>query len=78
MRCLGWEVVLLGSAARFRRSGQNIDVRGPGHAAVERMGLLDAVKANTTEQDGTFVTAETRSSPGSTGTPAARMARPGN
>ena len=58
MRCLGWEVVLLERAPRFRRSVQNIDVRGPGHAAVERMGLLDVVKANTTEQAGTFVTAE--------------------
>jgi len=57
MRRLGWEVVLLERAPQFRTSGQNIDVRGPGHDAVVRMGLLDAVKANnTTEQAWTFVT----------------------
>lgn len=59
MRRLGWEVVLLERASAFRDGGQNIDVRGPGRDVLERMGLLDAVKArNTTEQAWTFVDAE--------------------
>lgn len=43
-------------APEFRQEGQNVDVRGPGHGALVRMGLLDAVKAkNTGEQAWTFV-----------------------
>ncbi|WP_395942912.1 FAD-dependent monooxygenase [Brevundimonas sp.] len=59
MRRLGWQVVLLERAPAFRDGGQNIDVRGPGRDALERMGLLDVVKAgNTTEQAWTFVDAD--------------------
>lgn len=56
---LGWDVVVVEKAPAFREEGQNVDVRGPGHEALSRMGLLDAVKAeNTGEQAWTFVNAD--------------------
>ncbi|RZJ86475.1 MAG: FAD-binding monooxygenase, partial [Brevundimonas sp.] len=56
---LGWDVTVVEKAPAFRDGGQNVDVRGPGHDALERMGLLQAVKGkNTGEAAWTFVDAD--------------------
>ncbi|MGW5104848.1 FAD-dependent monooxygenase [Streptomyces sp. NPDC004100] len=50
LRRTGWEVTVLERAPGFRDGGQNVDVRGVAREVLDRMGLVDVVKAlNTTE-----------------------------
>jgi 2-polyprenyl-6-methoxyphenol hydroxylase-like FAD-dependent oxidoreductase len=49
----GWNTTVLERTPTRRMTGQNIDVRGPGRTVVERMGVLDAVKAANTGEIGT-------------------------
>ena len=49
----GWDVTLLERAAQFRDGGQNVDVRGTAHDVVSRMGLVDAIAAASTTEEGT-------------------------
>jgi 2-polyprenyl-6-methoxyphenol hydroxylase-like FAD-dependent oxidoreductase len=50
LRRTGWSVTVLERSAQFRDGGQNVDVRGVARDVVDRMGVLDAVRAaNTTE-----------------------------
>ncbi|QHF22835.1 FAD-binding monooxygenase [Rathayibacter sp. VKM Ac-2804] len=55
LRRAGWDVIVLERAPRFRDGGQNVDVRGLAKDVLERMGLLDAVRAATTTETGTVV-----------------------
>jgi 2-polyprenyl-6-methoxyphenol hydroxylase-like FAD-dependent oxidoreductase len=56
-RC-GWRVTVLERAERFRDGGQNVDVRGVAHEVVERMGVLDAIRAANTTETGTVLVDE--------------------
>jgi 2-polyprenyl-6-methoxyphenol hydroxylase-like FAD-dependent oxidoreductase len=52
----GWSVTVLERAPQFRDGGQNVDVRGVAREVLDRMGLVQAVKAmNTTETGTVFV-----------------------
>lgn len=48
----GMNVTVVEKAAAFRDGGQTIDVRGAGRVVVQRMGLEDQIKANTTQEQG--------------------------
>nr|BFD42534.1 FAD-dependent monooxygenase [Pseudomonas sp. FFPRI_1] len=48
----GMEVTVVERAPAFRDGGQTIDVRGAGRVVVQRMGLEDRVRANTTHEQG--------------------------
>ncbi|WP_420368424.1 FAD-dependent monooxygenase [Curtobacterium sp. L1-20] len=50
LRRTGWAVTVVERAPAFRDGGQNVDVRGVAKEVLDRMGLVDAVRArNTTE-----------------------------
>ncbi|MGG7451280.1 FAD-dependent monooxygenase [Plantibacter auratus] len=52
----GWAVTVVERAPSFRDGGQNVDVRGAARDVLDRMGLMDAVKAaNTTETGAVLV-----------------------
>ena len=51
----GWHVTVLERAPQFRDGGQNVDVRGLAREVLQRMGLLDAVRAANTTETGTVV-----------------------
>lgn len=55
LRRAGWDVTVLERAPQFRDGGQNVDVRGLARDVLERMGLLDAVRAANTTETGTVV-----------------------
>jgi len=48
----GFDVTVVERAPEFRDGGQNIDVRGTARTVLERMGLLQAVKAHGTGEQG--------------------------
>jgi len=48
----GMEVTVVEKASAFRDGGQTIDVRGAGRVVVQRMGLEDLIRANTTREQG--------------------------
>ncbi len=55
LRRTGWEVTVVERAPSFRTGGQNVDVRGVAHEVLERMGLVDAVRAANTTETGTVL-----------------------
>lgn len=48
----GMDVTVVERAPAFRDGGQTIDVRGAGRLVVQRMGLEDLIRANTTHEQG--------------------------
>lgn len=48
----GMDVTVVERAPAFRDGGQTIDVRGAGREVVQRMGLEDLIRANTTHEQG--------------------------
>lgn len=48
----GMEVTVVERASAFRDGGQTIDVRGAGRVVVQRMGLEEQIRANTTHEQG--------------------------
>ncbi|QAX85430.1 FAD-binding monooxygenase [Pseudomonas sp. DTU12.3] len=48
----GMDVTVVEKAPEFRDGGQTIDVRGAGRVVVQRMGLEDLIRANTTHEQG--------------------------
>jgi 2-polyprenyl-6-methoxyphenol hydroxylase-like FAD-dependent oxidoreductase len=48
----GMDVTVVEKAPAFRDGGQTIDVRGAGRVVVQRMGLEDRIRANTTQEQG--------------------------
>ncbi|MGV9428292.1 FAD-dependent monooxygenase [Streptomyces sp. NPDC003656] len=61
LRRTGWEVTVLERAPGFRDGGQNVDVRGVAREVLDRMGLVDVVKAlNTTETAAVLVDGQGR------------------
>ncbi|TDV67970.1 FAD-dependent monooxygenase [Pseudomonas sp. LP_7_YM] len=48
----GMEVTVVEKAAEFRDGGQTIDVRGAGRVVIQRMGLENIIRANTTHEEG--------------------------
>ena len=55
MHRAGWHVTVLERAPQFRDGGQNVDIRGIARDVLQRMGLLDAVRAANTTETGTVV-----------------------
>ena len=51
----GCHVTVLERAPQFRDGGQNVDIRGIARDVLQRMGLLDAVRAANTTETGTVV-----------------------
>jgi 2-polyprenyl-6-methoxyphenol hydroxylase-like FAD-dependent oxidoreductase len=48
----GMDVTVVERAPAFRDGGQTIDVRGAGRVVIQRMGLEDLIRANTTQEQG--------------------------
>lgn len=55
LRRAGWSVTVVERAPRFRDGGQNVDVRGVARQVLERMGLVEAVRAVNTTETGTVL-----------------------
>lgn len=55
LRHVGWQVTVIERAPSFRDGGQNVDVRGVAREVLERMGLVDAVRARNTTETGTVI-----------------------
>ncbi|OIH96664.1 MULTISPECIES: FAD-dependent monooxygenase [unclassified Curtobacterium] len=55
LRRTGWSVTVVERAPRFRDGGQNVDVRGVARQVLERMGLVEAVRAVNTTETGTVL-----------------------
>ena len=51
----GWDVEVVERFAAFRDGGQNIDVRGAAREVLDRMGLTEAVRRQSTTEEGTSV-----------------------
>ncbi|MFD1885501.1 FAD-dependent monooxygenase [Paenibacillus wenxiniae] len=49
----GWEVTMIERARAFRDGGQNVDVRGIAREVLQKMGLEDQVRQQTTTEEGT-------------------------
>ncbi len=49
----GWEVSIIERASAFRDGGQNVDVRGIAREVLQKMGLEDQVRQQTTTEEGT-------------------------
>lgn len=58
LRRTGWDVTVIERAGDFRDGGQNVDVRGVAREVVDRMGLLDAIRAQNTTETGTVLVDE--------------------
>ncbi|WP_139980460.1 FAD-dependent monooxygenase [Nocardioides litoris] len=54
----GWQVTLVERAPGFRDGGQNVDVRGVGHEVLDRMGLVETIRALGTGETGTVAVDE--------------------
>lgn len=54
----GWQVTVLERAAAFRDGGQNVDVRGVAREVLERMDLVEAIRARNTTETGTVLVDE--------------------
>jgi 2-polyprenyl-6-methoxyphenol hydroxylase-like FAD-dependent oxidoreductase len=52
---VGWDVTVIERAESFRDGGQNVDIRGVAHDVLDRMGLVDAIKARNTTETGTII-----------------------
>ena len=59
LRRAGWRVTVIERANAFRDGGQNVDVRGIAREVLTRMGLFDAVKAQSTTEMGTVLVTST-------------------
>ncbi|WP_267421535.1 MULTISPECIES: FAD-dependent monooxygenase [unclassified Curtobacterium] len=55
LRHTGWEVTVVERAPAFRDGGQNVDVRGVAREVLDRMGLVDAIRAVNTTETGTVL-----------------------
>ncbi|OII39571.1 FAD-binding monooxygenase [Curtobacterium sp. MMLR14_010] len=55
LRHTGWDVTVVERAPAFRDGGQNVDVRGVAREVLDRMGLVDAVRAVNTTETGTVL-----------------------
>ncbi|TCL75377.1 MULTISPECIES: FAD-dependent monooxygenase [unclassified Curtobacterium] len=55
LRHVGWQVTVIERPPSFRDGGQNVDVRGVAREVLERMGLVDAVRARNTTETGTVI-----------------------
>ncbi len=53
LRKYGWRTTLVERAEALRLGGQNVDVRGAGRQAAQRMGIEDDIRAATTGEVGT-------------------------
>ncbi|MEU8229196.1 FAD-dependent monooxygenase [Actinoplanes sp. NPDC048967] len=51
----GWDVQVVERFGAFRDGGQNIDVRGAAREVLDRMGLAEAVRRQSTTEEGTSV-----------------------
>ncbi|MEU8608553.1 FAD-dependent monooxygenase [Actinoplanes sp. NPDC048791] len=51
----GWDVEVVERFSAFRDGGQNIDVRGAAREVLDRMGLAEAVRRQSTTEEGTSV-----------------------
>lgn len=51
----GWRVTVVERAPAFRDGGQNVDVRGVAKEVLDRMGLVEAVRARNTTETGTVL-----------------------
>ncbi|MGW4941867.1 FAD-dependent monooxygenase [Actinoplanes sp. NPDC004185] len=51
----GWDVEVVERFSTFRDGGQNIDVRGAAREVLDRMGLTEAVRRQSTTEEGTSV-----------------------
>lgn len=49
----GWKVSIIERASAFRDGGQNVDVRGIAREVLQKMGLEDQVRQQTTTEEGT-------------------------
>ncbi|MBM9468148.1 FAD-dependent monooxygenase [Nakamurella leprariae] len=58
LRRTGWAVTVLERAETFRDGGQNVDVRGVAREVLDRMGLVEAVRARNTTETGTVLVDE--------------------
>ncbi len=54
-RHAGWRVTVVERAPAFRDGGQNVDVRGVAKEVLDRMGLVEAVRARNTTETGTVL-----------------------
>jgi 2-polyprenyl-6-methoxyphenol hydroxylase-like FAD-dependent oxidoreductase len=55
LRHTGWDVTVIERAPAFRDGGQNVDVRGVAREVLDRMGLVDAIRAVNTTETGTVL-----------------------
>jgi len=55
LRHVGWRVTVIERAPAFRDGGQNVDVRGVARDVLDRMGLVDAIRARNTTETGTVI-----------------------
>ncbi|MCY1696126.1 FAD-dependent monooxygenase [Curtobacterium sp. SL109] len=55
LRHAGWDVTVVERASAFRDGGQNVDVRGVAREVLDRMGLVDAIRAVNTTETGTVL-----------------------
>jgi 2-polyprenyl-6-methoxyphenol hydroxylase-like FAD-dependent oxidoreductase len=55
LRRTGWDVTVVERAPAFRDGGQNVDVRGVAREVLDRMGLVDAIRAVNTTETGTVL-----------------------
>ncbi|MBF4608997.1 FAD-dependent monooxygenase [Curtobacterium sp. VKM Ac-1393] len=55
LRHVGWRVTVIERAPAFRDGGQNVDVRGVAREVLDRMGLVDAIRARNTTETGTVI-----------------------
>ncbi|MEK6312303.1 MAG: FAD-dependent monooxygenase, partial [Curtobacterium sp.] len=54
----GWRVTVLERSSAFRDGGQNVDVRGVAKEVLDRMGLVEQVRACNTTETGTVLVEE--------------------
>lgn len=55
LRHVGWRVTVIERAPAFRDGGQNVDVRGVAREVLDRMGLVEAIRARNTTETGTVI-----------------------
>jgi 2-polyprenyl-6-methoxyphenol hydroxylase-like FAD-dependent oxidoreductase len=55
LRQTGWDVTVVERAPAFRDGGQNVDVRGVAREVLDRMGLVEAIRAVNTTETGTVL-----------------------
>ena len=55
LRHIGWTVTVVERAPAFRDGGQNVDVRGVARDVLDRMGLVDVIKAENSTETGAVI-----------------------